>query len=144
MELSTIGSKLARAHAFAFYAIRGTFQWIWDDGLQDWKALLFISLAMFFAVFSGVTAVSIALQHRILLPDAKQSFMTIWGTVGMGLTAINYWTLVRRRRWSRFEREFRHVSKGKRLAFGTVVWASVILIVGVTEWMAQCVRNLPR
>ena len=61
MELSTIGSKLARAHAFAFYAIRGTFQWIWDDGLQDWKALLFISLAMFFAGRFQVGSATIAL-----------------------------------------------------------------------------------
>ena len=143
MKLSVIGRKLARAHAYAFYVIRGTFQWTWDDGLQDWKALLFISVAMSFAVFSGVTAVSIALQHRMLLPDAKQRFMTLWRTVTVGLTAINYWNLVRRRRWSRFERDFRHVSKGKRLALGAVVWASVILIVGVAEWMAFLTRKLP-
>ena len=122
--------------------MRSTFQWTWDDGLQDWKALLIMTVAMCFAAFSGVTAVSIALQHR-LLPHAKQDFVTLWGVVALGFTAINYWTLVRQRRWSRFEREFRHLSNGKRLGLGVVVWASVILIVGVAEWMALLTRRLP-
>jgi hypothetical protein len=82
-------------------------------------------------------------RHRVLLPDAKQHFMMLWGTVAFGLTAINYYTLVSGRKWSRFEPEFQHVSKATRLLGGFLVWESIILVVATAEWMALVARKLP-
>ena len=143
MGLSVVGRWFARTHAYSFYVTRNTFKALSDDGLEDWKALLVITVAMLFAALAGVTGVSIALQHRVLLPDAKQRFMTLWGTVTFSLTVINYFALVNRHRWSRFEAEFRHLSKSTGLLGGFVVWASMILVVAVAGWMTLIARKLP-
>ena len=143
MGLSVIGRWFARTHAYWFYSIRSTFRSLSDDGWEDWKALLVISVAMLFASLVAVAAVSIAFQHRVLLPSAKPRFMMIWGTVSFSLTAINYYTLVYRRRWSRFEREFRHLSKTTHILGGAVVWVSMILFVAAAEWMGLIAWKLP-
>jgi len=143
MRLSFIGRSFARTHAYSFYVIRSTFKSLSNDGLEDWKALLVVTVAMLFAALEGVAAVSIALQHRVLLPDAKQSFRMLWGTVALSVAAINYYTLVNRRRWSTFEREFQHRSKATRLMGGFVVWASMILIAAVARWMLSLAWMLP-
>jgi hypothetical protein len=142
-ELSVIGRWFARTHAYLFYVTRSTFKSVWDDGLQDWKALLVVSVAMLFAALACVATVSIALRHRVLLPNERQRFMVLWGTVALALTAINYYTLVFRRRWSRFEKEFQHLSKPARLLRAFVVWASMILIVAAAEWTALIAWKLP-
>ena len=143
MGLSVIGRWFARTHAYWFYSIRSTFKGLSDDGWEDWKALLVISVAMLFASLAVVAAVSIAFQHRVLLPGAKQRFMMLWGTVSLSLTAINYFTLVYRRRWSRFEREFRHFSKTTQTLGGVVVWVSMALFVAVAEWLGSIAWKLP-
>jgi branched-subunit amino acid ABC-type transport system permease component len=141
--LSAVGRGLARAHAYWFYVARNTFKALFDDGLEDWKALLVITVAMLFTALDGVAAVSIVLQHRVLLPDARQSFRMLWGTVTFSVTAINYFTLVNRRRWSRFEREFQHVPKAPQRLRVFGVWASMILIVAVARWMLLIAWKLP-
>ena len=143
MGLSFIGRWFARMHAYSFYVTRSTFKSLSNDGLEDWKALLVITVAMLFAALDGVAAVSIALQHRVLLPDAKQSFRMLWVTVTASVTVINYYTLVNRRRWSTFEREFQHRSKTTRLLGGFVVWASMILIAAAARWMLLIAWRLP-
>ena len=141
--LSVIDRCFARTHAYSFCVTRNTFKALWDDGLEDWKALLVLTVAMLFAALDGVAAVSIALQHRVLLPDTKEHFRILWGTAAFSLTAINYFTLVNRRRWTRFEREFRHHPKASRLLGGFVVWASMILVAAVTRWMVPIAWKLP-
>ena len=140
---SVIGRCFARTHAYLFYVIRNTFKALSDDGLEDWKALLVITVAMLFAALDGVAAVSTGLQHRVLLPETRAHFRILWGTAAFSLTAINYFTLVNRRRWTRFEREFHRHPKANRLLGGFVVWASMILVVAVARWMLSIAWRLP-
>jgi hypothetical protein len=140
---STIGRWLARAHAYWFYATRTTFDAGSHDGLEDWKALVVISVAMLFAALASAATVSIVLRYRVLLPGAKQSFMMLWGAIAFSLTAINYFTLVSRRKWSRFEEGFQHHSKASRIWGRVVVWISMILVVAVAEWASFFAWSLP-
>jgi hypothetical protein len=141
--LSAIGRWFAKAHAYWFYVTRSTFRTLSDDGLEDWKALLVVSVAMLFAALSGAATVSIALRHRVLLPDAKQPFMMLWGTIALSLTTINYFILVSRHKWSRFERDFQHHSKTTRLVGGVAVWLSMLLVVPAAEWTGSIAWKLP-
>jgi len=141
--LSALGTWFARAHAYSFYVTRRTFKALSNDGLEDWKALLVITVAMLFTALDAVAAMSIALQHRVLLPDAKQSFGVLWATVTFSLTALNYFTLLNRHRWTRFEREFQHLPKPAQLLRGFGVWASMILLVAVARWMLLIAWKLP-
>jgi hypothetical protein len=141
--LAHIGKWLAKAHAYPFYVMRSTFKAISGDGLEDWKALVVISVAAGFAALTVVSLVSIGLQHRVLLPEGKQSFMMLWGTVGVGLLVLNYYTLISDRRWSRFELEFQHGSKMMRFWGGATVWVSLIFLVAATEWTGWIASKLP-
>lgn len=141
--LSAVGRWLANAHAYWFHVTRSTFKALWDDGLEDWKALLVIYVAMLFAALAGAATISIALRHRVLLPDAKQPFMMLWGAIGLSLTVINYFTLVSRHKWSRLERDFQHLSKATRLFGGVMVWVSMILVVLAAEWTGSIAWKLP-
>jgi branched-subunit amino acid ABC-type transport system permease component len=134
---------LAKAHAYWFCVTRSTFKALSDDGLEDWKALLVISVAMLFAALAGVATVSIALGHRVLLPDARQPFMMLWGSIVLSLVIMNYVTLIYRRRWSRFERGFRQPSSARWYLGGVAVWLSMILIVAAAEWTSSIARKLP-
>jgi hypothetical protein len=141
--LAQIGRWLAKAHAYPFYVLRSTFKAAFDDGLENWKALVVMSVAAGFAALTVVSLVSIGLQHRVLLPGGKHAFMMLWGTVGLGLVILNYYTLISGSKWSRFEREFQHRSKVMRICGGVAVWVSLILIVVVTEWTGSIAWKLP-
>ena len=69
--------------------------------------------------------------------------MTLWGGIGFAFGAGNYYTLVVGRRWSRFEHEFKRLSKTKRVLGGIGVWASVVLFVAAALWLWQVARSLP-
>ena len=92
--LAHIGRWLAKASAYPFYMLRSTFKAVSDDGLEDWKALVVMSVATGFAALTVVSLVSIDLQHRVLLPNGKQSFLMLCGPVGVGLVLLNYYTLI--------------------------------------------------
>ena len=141
--LAAICLWLAKAHAYPFCVLRSTFKAMSDDGLEDWKALVFISVAMGFVALTATSIASIGFQHRVLLSDDKSTFMKLWGTVGLCLLAFNYYTLVSGRQWSRFEREFQHRSKATRLTGAILVWLSLILILVATEWSGSIAWKLP-
>jgi hypothetical protein len=141
--LAHIGRWLAKAHAYPFYVLRSTFKAVFDDGLEDWKALLVMSVAANFAALSVVSLVSIGLQHRVLLPNGKQPFLMLWGTVYASLVFLNYYTLISGRKWSRFEREFQHRSKTMRFCGGVAVWACLILLVVAAYWTGSIAWKLP-
>jgi len=141
--LAYIGRWLAKAHAYPFYVMRSTFKAISRDGLADWKSLVVMTVATGFAALTIVSLVSISLQHRVLLPDGKQPFMMLWGTVGVGLLVLNYYTLISGRKWSRFEREFKHGSKRMRFWGGATVWVCLIFLVVTTEWTGLIASKLP-
>jgi hypothetical protein len=144
VEANSYGENpVGRAQALVFYALRSTFKWAWDDGLEDWKALLVMSVAMNFAAISVVNVISIALQRRVLLPDTKLLFVILWGTVGVGLVILNHYTLMYGRKWSRFEGEFRHAPKTVRMCAGVAVWVILILCVVTAEWTGSIAWKLP-
>jgi hypothetical protein len=137
------GRWLVKAHAFAFNVLRTTFKAAWNDGWEEWKALLVISVATLFAGLTIASTISIYLQRRVLLPQSKPEFLTLWGVVGLGLVIFNYYTLVFGRKWSQFEREFECRPKMNRVIGGVAVWVSLILIVAVTEWTGSIAWKLP-
>jgi hypothetical protein len=130
-------------HAYTFYVLRSTFKAASDDGLEDWKALLFMTVAMDFAALTVTSIVSICLEHRVLPLDEKRQFMTLWGTVVLGLMFLNHYTLIYSRKWSRFEREFQHHSKAMRICGGVAVWVSLLLLVVATLWTGSIASKLP-
>jgi hypothetical protein len=137
------GQWLAKPHAYAFFVLRSTFKAVWNDAWVEWKALLLISVATLSAGLTIACVISICLQRRVLLPQSKAEFMTLWGVIGLGLAILNYYTLVFARKWSRFEREFECRPKMNRVIGGVAVWLSLILIVAVTEWTGSIAWKLP-
>jgi hypothetical protein len=134
---------IKRAQAFVFYVLRNTFKWVWDDGWADWKALLVMSVATNFAAISVAAFISILLQHRVLLPDTKLRFVSLWGTIGVCVLTFNYYTLVSPRKWTGMGRDFLHHPKFVRIWGGVAVWASVLMCLLVAEWVGSIARKLP-
>ena len=137
-------NQLAKAHAFCFYVLRITFRTVSRDGLEDWKALVVLSVAMEFTLLMIVTIVSIYLEHPVLLPASKGSFLTMWGLIGAGLVLLNQVTLVAGRKWRRFEREFQNYSKAMRVGSGIALWFTVILLCLATFWTGSMAGKLPQ
>jgi hypothetical protein len=133
----------AKVQAYAFYALRCTSKSAWNDGLEDWKALAVMSLAMGSVALAIVSSISICLQHRVLLPSGKVSFVTLWSMVMIGFLVFNHYSLVFERRWSRFEREFEHQSNVMKVIGSITVWVTVILIVLATEWTGSIAFKIP-
>ena len=134
---------LAKMHAYVFCVLRSTFKAAWNDGLDEWKALMVISLAMEFAGITIASAISIGLQRRVLLPQSKAEFSAVWGMVGMGLATLNYYTLVFRRKWSQFEKEVKRRPRMSQVYGSVAVWGSLILIVAASEWFGSIAWKLP-
>lgn len=124
-----------------FCVLRSTFKWTWDDGLEDWKAILVMSVAANFGAIAVANMTSIALERRVLLPETKPMFVTLWGSVGMGLVILNHYTLIYERKWSRFEEDFQRVSKVVRMSGGLAVWITLILFIVAAEWTGSIARK---
>jgi hypothetical protein len=142
-RITNIARWLAKLHAYAFFELRSTFKAVWNDGWEEWKALLLTSVATLSAGLTIASVISICLQRRVLLPQSRAEFVTLWGVVGLSVVILNYYTLVSGRKWSRFEREFECRPKMNRAIGGVAVWASLILIVAVTEWTGSIAWKLP-
>ena len=142
-DIEYSGRWLAKLHAYVFYVLRGTFKTAWNDGWEEWKALLVISVAAEFAAITIASLISISLQRRVLLPQLKPDFLTLWGLVGFCLVILNYDTLVSGRKWSRFEEEFKCRSNMNRVLGSVAVWAGLVLLVVATEWTGSIVWRLP-
>jgi hypothetical protein len=134
---------LAKIHAYTFYVLRSTFKSAWNDGLEEWKALLFISVGTGFAGLTITSIISISLQRRVLLPQSKPEFLTLWGVIGFGLVSLNYYTLVLDHKWSRFEEQFKFRSKMNRVCGSVAVWVGLILIIAAAEWTGSLAWRLP-
>lgn len=133
----------AKIQAYVFYVFRRTSKSAWNDGLEDWKALGVMSLAMGFLVLVVVSIISICLQHRVLLPSGKVPFVILWSAVMIGLLVFNHYSLVYERRWSRFEHEFQYQSNAMKVIGGITVWVTLILIVLAAEWTGSIAIKLP-
>lgn len=140
---ASCGRWLAKLDAYTFYVLRSTFKAAWDDSFEDWKALLVKSLATVFVCLTIASVLSIYLQKRLLLPQSKAEFLTLWGMVGLSVVICNYYLLVADRKWSRFEKEFKRQSKMNRIITGIAVWLSLILIVAAAEWTGSIAWKLP-
>ena len=134
---------LVKLHAYTFYVLRSTFKSAWNDGWEEWKALLFISVGTVFAGLTITSIVSISLQRRVLLPQSKPEFLTLWGMVGFGLVILNYYTLVFDHKWSRYEEQFKFRSKMNRVLGSVAVWVGLVLIVVASGWTGSIVWKLP-
>jgi hypothetical protein len=134
---------LAKMHAYAFFVLRSTFKAAWNDSWVEWKALMFISVAKLSVGITFASVISICLQRRVLLPQSKAEFVTLWAVIGLTIVILNYYTLVLGRKWSRFEREFECRPKMSRVIGGIAVWVSLILIVAATEWTMSIAWKLP-
>lgn len=144
MKRTTQNARLfAKAQAYVFYILRRTSKSAWNDGLEDWKALALISLAMGFVLLVVVCIISICLQHRVLLPSRKAGFVTLWSIVMISLLVFNHYSLVFENRWSRFERGFQHQSNAMRVIGSITVWVTLILIVLAAEWAGSIAFKLP-
>ncbi len=133
-------ASLVKLHAYIFYVLRSTCKAVSDDGWEDWKALLFISAAMTFAGMTAVAIISIGLGHEIV---SQEHFLALWGSIGFGLVFVNYYSLIARHRWSRFEREFRHQSKAMRVFSAVAVWGGVIVFGVAAPWTMTIAVHLP-
>jgi hypothetical protein len=138
--LTDIARALARLHAYTFYVLRTTFKALFDDGLENWKALLVITAAMNFAAMIGVSALSIALGYEIV---PTEHFKMVWVSMGFALAFVNYYSLIERARWSRFEREFREHARAARVAGFVVVWVGVTLVCMFGPSVAIIAARLP-
>jgi hypothetical protein len=137
------GRWFAKLHAYVFYVFRSTFKATWNDGWEDWKALLFTSVAAEFAGITIASIVSICLQRRVLLPHSKPDFLILWGALGFCLVILNYYILMFGHKWSRFEKEFKRPPKMNRVLGSVAVWVGLVLIVVASGWTGSIVWKLP-
>jgi len=143
-DINYRGMLYSKVQASIFYALlRTTSKSAWNIGSADWIVLGIMSFAMALAVLTIACIVSIFFQHRVFLPAAKTPFVTLWGSVGIGLLIFNYYSLVFEGKWSRFKGEFQHLSEATRTIGSIVVWVSVILIVLAAQWAATIAFKLP-
>lgn len=126
-----------------FYVLRSGFKAVWDDGLEDWKSLVVMSLVALFAALTVACLVSIGFQHRVFLPHDKHQFSVLWITVGAGIVCFNNYTLISGRKWARFEREFQHHTKTMLFCSAAAIWLCVVLVVLAAEWAGSIARKLP-
>jgi branched-subunit amino acid ABC-type transport system permease component len=134
---------LAKVHAYVFYVLCSTFKKVWNDAWEEWKALLFISVGSAYLGITAVSIISICLQRRVLLPQSKSEFLTIWGGIGFSLVILNYYTLISGRKWSRFKEEFEMRSRTYRVCGSVAVWVSLVLIIAASEWTGSIAWKLP-
>jgi hypothetical protein len=102
-----------------------------------------MSVAAEFAGLTIASIISICLQRRVLLPQSKAEFLTVWGMVGLGLAGLNYYILVFDRKGLRFDDETKCGSKTSRLYGGVAVWVGLVLIVAASEWTGSIAWKLP-
>jgi hypothetical protein len=138
-----MGNLSRKTYAFVFEVFRRTFKAIWNDGWQEWKALLVLSVGAGFALLAVAAIISIVVHRRILLPQSEPAFLTVWGSIGIGIVIFNYCNLMLDRKASHFEREFESLSKISRVYRCIAVWASLILIVAAGEWTGSIAWKLP-
>lgn len=133
----------AKGHAYVFYIFRRTAKSAWNDGLEDWKALFLMSLAMGFFLLIIVCTISIGLHHRVLLPKGKLPAGTLWSAIMIGFLIYNHHSLVFEHRWTRFEREFQLQSEAMKVFSAIALFSMLILIVATAEWTGSIAWKLP-
>lgn len=122
--------SLSEAYAFAFYKIRGWAKAFADDNLHDWKAILALGVLQGFVVYGtisfieGTIGITVLPKVRGLL--ALPLAITIFG--------FNYYLLMHREIWRKYERTFRSYSplKNRILVVALLLVIVATLVFGFT------------
>ena len=119
-----MSSGISESYAYAFYRLRNWAKESSDDSFHDWKALAAISIfegAFIYAVVIGIGNIfdTFLLSNSVLF-DA--------GPMAVILTLLNYFVLLHKDRWRRFEGRFREYSRSKQRT-GTFLIAFTILAI---------------
>jgi hypothetical protein len=134
---------LSKALAFSFWTLRRTFSALYDDGYADWKALAVLGGSQVLTLFMGISLLSIVLGHRVLTVTKMSTFCLCVG-VGLSVTALNYYALRYRDRWTRFEPQFERYPTLARVVGSIVVVVLVIANAIASLIAADTVSHLPR
>jgi len=106
---------------YFFYRLRSWFKAMADDGLHDWKALLVVSFLLGAIVYSTAN-LSGELTDRFLLGPGS---LLGPAPLAIGLGLLNYFLLLHKPRWRRYENEFNgHTTTQRRI--GAIVVALAI------------------
>lgn len=137
------GLSIVKAHAYVFYLLRSTAKAAWNDGFEDGKAVMVMTLAMLLVGITLACIVSILLKHRVFLPNTKLYFVGLWSGIMGGFLVLNQYSLIYKKKWRRFEHEFQLQPSTTRIAATIAVWVAVILIVAAAEWTGSIALKLP-
>ncbi len=142
-QLILMGNAPKKTYAFIFEVFRRSFKAIWNDGWHEWKAVFVLSVGVGFALLAMAAIISISVHRRVLFPQAEPAFLTLWGSIGIGIVIFNYLYLIANRKAACFQREFERLSTTKRVYGCIAVWTSLLLILAASEWIGSIAWKLP-
>lgn len=134
---------IEKLHGYTFEILRSTFKHLFDDHLEVAKALLVLSLTMAAATLTVANVVALGL-HRRLLPVSANGIMSVWVTVASVATMINYFTLVNRNRWSKFQLQLQEASQVSRRIAGVAVDLGIFAVATAFIFTLSATSTLPR
>lgn len=131
-------TKLLR---FAYWTLRRIFRAIYDDGLDDFKAQVAVSVTDLLGAMTLLSLASLRVGHQIL-PSSKA------GTVGLGLgltgfiVVANYF-IFSKQKMVEFESEFRSYSVLARTIGGIVVVSFIVFVAAAAGLAGSAASRLP-
>lgn len=126
-------SAVSETYAYVFSRFRAFAAAMAEDGLQDWKALLFLS------VFQGAVLYAIMVLIAEWTSALSYYFVTsskLGLTVAVVLVTFNYRLLLHKDRWRRYETIFRRYSKSRQR------WSDALIVIGIAGVIALFVISV--
>lgn len=119
--------KIKKAYYLFFYKLYTLFTYISESGWEDWKALLTIGVLQMYLYVSLCTWADIILKghYPILLESSGSLFI-----ITIIIAVSNYFILLHKNRWKKYEMEFKLYSRGKNVLINIGVFLFITLILG--------------
>lgn len=117
--------KIKKAYYLFFYKLYSLFRYISESGWEDWKALLTIGVLQMYFYVSLCTWADIILKddYPIFIQSSASLFV-----VTIVIAVSNYFVLLHKNRWKKYEEEFKRYSRGKNILISIVVFLITTLV----------------
>jgi hypothetical protein len=141
IALGTVGRRIAKVHSYIFYVYRISFKAVLDDGWENEKAILIISMLMLSSALIIENLISLCV-HRLFIRGETLASKILIIAIAVGVTFFNVNTLISRGKWKECEREFQMQSNAAKVRGAIVVWIFSVLLLIATFYTAHFAREL--
>jgi hypothetical protein len=127
---------------FAYWILRRIFRAIIDDGLDNFKAHVFVAGAEMFAILTVMSSVDLLVGRRVMSTSRAGSAWLGYGLATVIVIANQ--SLFSKNRMARFESEFSGYSTRSRTIGGITVVSVMALLVVAAIFAGMAASRLPR